>query len=104
MTVRTRRVGTLTMGVSLIAAGILFLVHLVVPADLSYYFIFKLWPVTLILLGAEVLAANLINKEGKMIYDGWAIFIMIIILCIAGAMAGCQILLDYGITHGYLSF
>jgi thiol:disulfide interchange protein len=104
MTVRTRRVGTLTMGISLIAAGILFLVRFLVPSVLSYYYIFRLWPVILVLLGIEVLIANLRNREDKIIYDGWAIFIMVLVLCIAGAMAGCQILLDHGTAQGYLRF
>lgn len=45
MTMRARRVGTLTMGLSLIAAGVLFAVHLFIPGILTYYYIFRLWPV-----------------------------------------------------------
>ena len=104
MTTRTRRVGTLTMGVSLIAAGILFLLHLFIPSTLTYLYIFRSWPVILILLGIEVLFANLRSKEEKIIYDGWAIFIMVLIMCLAGTMAGCQIILDHGIAQGYITF
>ncbi|MEL7657573.1 MAG: DUF5668 domain-containing protein [Bacillota bacterium] len=104
MTTRTRRVGTITMGVSLIAAGILFLLHLFIPLTVTYLYIFRSWPVILILLGAEVLIANLRSKEEKIIYDGWAIFIMVLIMCLAGTMAGCQIILDHGIAQGYIRF
>ena len=103
MTARTRRVGTLSMGISLISAGILFALHLFLPGILTYYYIFRLWPVILILLGIEVLAANLRGGAEKIIYDGWAIFIMVLVLCLAGTMAGCQILLDYGITQGHIT-
>ncbi len=101
MTMRTRRVGTLTMGISLVCAGVLFAAHLFIPGLLPYHLIFSLWPAILILLGLEVLAANLRSREEKIIYDGWAIFIMILVLCFAGTMAGCQILLDHGITQGH---
>ncbi len=101
---RSRRVGTLTLGVSLICAGILFLLHLLVPAFLTYYFIFRLWPVILILLGIEVLIHYIGNKQEKINYDGWAVFLMVLIMCLAGAMACCQILLDHGIAQGYIPF
>ena len=104
MTVRTRRVGTLTMGISLICAGILFAVNLFVPGIITYYNIFRLWPVVLIFLGVEVLITNLRSRDDKIIYDGWAIFIMILAMCLAGAMAGCQILLEYGIAQGHIVF
>lgn len=103
MTTKSRRVGTLTMGVSLIGAGILFAAHLIIPA-VTYYYIFRLWPVILILLGIEVLIANVKNKEEKISYDGWAIFIMVLVMCLAATMAGCQILLDHGLAQGYITF
>jgi len=92
------------MGISLIGTGILFAVHLFIPGVLTYFYIFRLWPLILVLLGIEVLVANIKNKEEKIIYDGWAIFIMILVLCLAGTMAGCQILLDHGIAQGYITF
>lgn len=104
MTIRTRRVGALTVGLSLIAAGVLFAVHLFIPEILTYYYIFRLWPLILILLGAEVLAANLRKTEDKIVYDGWAIFIMLLAMILAGTLAGCQILLDYGIAQGHILF
>jgi thiol:disulfide interchange protein len=92
------------MGISLVCAGILFAAHMFIPGLLPYHLIFSLWPAILILLGLEVLAANLRNKEEKIVYDGWAIFIMILVLCFAGTMAGCQILLDHGIAQGHIIF
>ncbi len=104
MTMKIRRVGTLTMGLSLICAGVMFAIHLFIPGILTYYYIFRLWPLILILLGAEVLIANVRNREDKILYDGWAIFIMVLAMILAGTLAGCQILLDYGIAQGHIIF
>lgn len=104
MTMKIRRVGTLTMGLSLICAGVMFAIHLFIPGILTYYYIFRLWPLILILLGAEVLFANMRNREDKILYDGWAIFIMVLAMILAGTLAGCQILLDYGIAQGHIIF
>ena len=104
MTMKSRRVGTLTLGISLIGAGILFAAHLFIPAVLTYYYIFRLWPVILILLGTEVLIANIKNKEEKIVYDGWAVFITILVMGLAGTMACCQILLDHGLAQGFITF
>lgn len=92
------------MGLSLICAGVLFAIHLFIPGILTYYYIFRLWPLILILLGAEVLIANMRNREDKIVYDGWAIFIMVLAMILAGTLAGCQILLDYGIAQGHIIF
>lgn len=100
----TRRVGTLTMGISLVVAGVLFAAHLFVPENLSYELIFRLWPAILILLGIEVLIANVKNKEEKIIYDGWAMFIMFLVLLFAATIAVLQVLLDHGLAQGYITF
>jgi uncharacterized membrane protein HdeD (DUF308 family) len=104
MKMRSRRVGTLTLGLSLILAGVLFLLHLFQPLAISYLFIFRLWPVILIFLGIEVLAAYLVNKKEKLLYDGWAVFLMILLMFLAAAMAGSQILLDQGFFRGVIQF
>lgn len=104
MTVRSRRIGTLTMGLSLICAGVLFAVHLFIPGILTYYYIFRLWPLILIMLGAEVLIANVRNRDEKIIYDGWAIFIMVLTMALAGTLAGCQILIEYGTAQGHIFY
>lgn len=101
---RSRRAGTFTLGLTLVLAGVLFLLHLFQPSLISYPFIFRLWPVILIFLGIEVLAAYLINREEKLLYDGWAVLLIILLMGLAAAMAGCQILLDEGFARGYIRF
>ncbi len=101
-TIQVRRVGTVTFGVILIVTGVLFLVHLFLPA-FNYFLIFRFWPVILILLGVEVLAGSrqksyeVLDAEGKVIeqskvvYDVPAILLM---MALTG-FAICMALIDW---------
>lgn len=92
-TITIRRVGSVTFGVVLILIGSLFLAHMFFPQH--YFYIYKFWPVILILLGIEVLVGTrgknyeVLDEEGKVIeqsksvYDFAAIIMMSIILGIA---------------------
>ena len=60
---RTHKVGTFTLGCTLVLFGVLFLVHLF-GGVLTYSFIFRLWPVVFLLLGGEVLLSTL-PKTGQ---------------------------------------
>ena len=76
---KTRRVGSLTCGALLIIFGVLFMVHMFVPA-LKYEFIIKFWPVILIALGVEMLLSCRNKEEGiKLKYDGATIFLTILL-------------------------
>jgi len=91
---RTHRVGTVTLGCILIIFGILFLLRLILPA-LSYEFIFQLWPSMLIMLGVEVLIANMRSEKVEFIYDKGAVFLMIMLSLFALFMAA----VDYGFQN-----
>lgn len=86
-TVRTHRVGTITTGLSLIAFGVMFVLHMFLNV-LSYDLIFKLWPVILIGLGVELLLSNFIKD--KIVYDKAAIFLMFVMALFAMSMAGAD--------------
>lgn len=88
---KTHRVGTITLGIMLVLFGILFLVHMVIPM-LPYHFIFRLWPVILIVLGGEVLLANAKGEHVTFIYDKGAIFLIIIISFFSMSMATMEVL------------
>ncbi len=95
-TVRTRRVGTVTFGLTLICFGVMFLIHIVVPA-LRYDIIFRLWPFVFILLGTEILVEN--HKSGaeyKFVYDFPAVIMLVLVLLFAMMLAA----VDYAVTHG----
>lgn len=91
-TVRVHRVGSITTGISMIALGIAFLLHLIFDL-ISYEWIFRMWPLILIGLGIELLLSNF-SKE-KIIYDKAAIFLMFLVSFFAIGMAGMDIFMEY---------
>ncbi len=95
-TLRTRRVGSVTFGLTLILFGILFLVHIVAP-DLQYEMIFQLWPVVFVILGIEILVENHRSNSGqyKFIYDFPAILMLVMMLLFAMVMAAVDIGIRY---------
>lgn len=92
---RTRRVGTFTLGADLIIFGILFMLR-VFTNIISYSMVFKLWPVLFILLGIEIIMGNTKEKESNVIYDGYAIFLIVLLTIFAMGMAGMQYILENG--------
>lgn len=95
--VRTRRVGSVTFGLTLICFGIMFLIHIVVPA-LHYYIIFRLWPIIFILLGIEILVENHRSSQDgyKFVYDFPAVIMLVLMLFFAMMLAA----VDYALMHG----
>ncbi len=86
-TSRTHRVGCMTTGLSMVAFGILFLLHMFIGLD--YTFIFRLCPVILICVGVEMLIANLRNVEFK--YDAGSVIIILCLMLFATCMAGADV-------------
>lgn len=99
--VKGRRVGTLTAGIVLVLSGTLYLSDLVFPT-IDYMAILSFWPVILILLGVEIIAAYIINKEDKLFYDTGAIWIMVFISFFAMGMGGMEFLIKNINYFGYL--
>lgn len=93
---RQRRVGTLTLGSILILYGVLFLLQAFV-GKISYYFIFKLWPIIFIALGIEVIFSSIRWKEHEFKYD----FAAIIIICVLAVFAMGMATADWIYTHEY---
>lgn len=82
---KNRRVGTLTLGVCLIAFGLLFITRQFFPS-LNYTFIFSLWPIILILLGLEIIFSSKNNNENVK-YDIGAFFLIILLSFFSAGMA-----------------
>lgn len=91
--VRTRRVGTLTLGLTLIVCGALLLATLVSPS-LDIITILRFSPVVLILLGVEMLVSAIRPGE-KLRYDWLSILVCFVLLCGAGCAAVAPTLLNY---------
>jgi len=91
---KTRRVGTVTLGAGLILFGLLFISRIFTQV-ITYEFAFNLWPVIFILLGCEILVVYFRDKEGKMIYDKGAILLIMILTFFAMSMAGAQFIFEH---------
>ena len=63
----THRVGTITLGVTMISIGVIYLLQLFFHI-LDYMWIWKLWPVIFIMLGVEILVSN-VRSGGQFSYD-----------------------------------
>ncbi len=79
---KTRRIGTATLGMGLVAFGILFLIRTFVPA-FSYIWLVRLSPLLLISLGLETLLSLRSTENTKWLYDKTAVFLMIALTCFA---------------------
>ncbi|MDE6387686.1 MAG: DUF5668 domain-containing protein [Lachnospiraceae bacterium] len=103
--VQTRRVGSLTFGVTLVCYGILFLVHTFVPM-IRYSYIFRCWPIVFILLGSEILVENhkCKTKEWKMVYDFPAVIMLGVMLLFAMIMAVLDFEMAYQMGYGAIRF
>lgn len=88
----TRRVGTFTLGIILLSAGILLVLHLFVPA-INYVLIFRLWPCVFIILGTEILVSLFLKKTEAFKYDFAAIVIIAIAVMFTMCMAGVEVLI-----------
>lgn len=88
--IRTHRVGTITTGISLIAFGVMFLLHLFMNS-ISYDLIFKLWPIIMIGLGIEILLSSFSSQ--KIIYDKAAVVLMFFVAFFAMGMAGADLII-----------
>ena len=78
------RVGSLSMGLILIATGITMLVSLVVRVDMLKILL-TFWPIVLICLGIEILLHLFVKKgdDSKLRYDGLSIFFISFLLILS---------------------
>lgn len=77
-TVPCRRIGTMTLGFTLILLGIVLIVYLFHPFDLS--FLMKFSPVLLIVLGAEILWQYFYRNGQTLRYDFWGTLFCIFLI------------------------
>lgn len=88
------RVGTITLGVTMVAIGVLYLVQ-IFGGVMEYGWICKLWPVIFILLGVEILLANA-RKGGEFVYDKVGILLTFVLTVFAFCMAVVQQMIEIG--------
>ncbi len=86
---RTHKVGTLTLGCMLVLFGVLFLVHLF-TGYMSFQFIFRLWPVMFLMLGAEVLLSAIPTRRFQFTFSAGSVVLLIVMMIFALFMAGSE--------------
>jgi hypothetical protein len=96
--IKTHRVGTLTLGGMLLAFGLLFLLRIFLTG-LSFDIIFKLWPIIFIFLGLEILIANFVQKQEKLIYDKTAFALIILLSFFAMGMSIVEFCMEHINSH-----
>ncbi|MDR2686562.1 MAG: DUF5668 domain-containing protein [Oscillospiraceae bacterium] len=93
---KSRKIGVLTLGVSLIAFGALYLLRAFLPGW-DYLTVLRFWPVVLILLGVEVLLAALLPRpEGlpPAKVDALSILLLFVTLFLACGLAAAEFTLE----------
>lgn len=98
--IRSHKVGTLTLGISLIFFGALFITNTFTNL-FTYEFILKLWPIIFIFLGFEILISYITRQKDRFIYDKGAIFLMILLTMFAICMACVEVLVNYSQLYLY---
>ena len=88
---RIHRVGTITVGGSMVVFGILMLCHTIFNF-IDYQMIFSFWPIILIGLGIELLISNFVEK--RIVYDKAAVVLMMIMTFFAIGMAMIEICME----------
>lgn len=84
----THRVGTLTLGITMLAIGILYFVR-IFWSGMDAMWIYRFWPVIFISLGVEILLANA-QKGVQIVYDKAGIFLVFVLTFFAFFMAAAQ--------------
>ncbi|MDL2324827.1 hypothetical protein LJC61_06740 [Ruminococcaceae bacterium OttesenSCG-928-A16] len=77
--VKTRRVGTITMALCLIVTGVLLLLRIFVPG-INILYIMQFAPIVLVLLGLEIVVANIFYKNEKLRYDILSVFVSLLLI------------------------
>ncbi|KOF58187.1 hypothetical protein AGR56_00625 [Clostridium sp. DMHC 10] len=91
---RKHRVGTFTTGLLLIIFGVLYLLKIFFPS-INYYFILSLWPLILIFIGIEIIAAYIMNKDENIKYDTGAIILSVFLSFFAMGIAFMQFIAEH---------
>jgi len=103
-----KRIGTLTLGLSLVYIGIVLILTLFVNLNIVIILL-RLFPVILVCLGLEVLLFSIWNKsEEKLKYDGVSIFLILLFtfgaICVAAAGWGIETYHSTTMQHDWLQF
>ena len=101
---RKWRVGTVSMGIMLVAVGLLLLVSELIGLS-GAMLILRWWPVILIILGIEILAFIFLSKEDqpKIKFDGLSIFLTIFIILVSTGVYATHTFMTSDISNRFFN-
>lgn len=91
---KANKVGSFTLGLTLIVFGFLFLLH-TLSIPISYMFIFRLWPIMFLLLGGEILFHYFHNREERISIDAGSFILFFLLGGFAVVMAIGELAIEY---------
>lgn len=99
---RKWRVGTISMGILLVATGLLLLLSELQGLS-GAAMILRWWPVILIVLGIEILAYIILSREEqpKVKFDGLSIFLVIFIVLVSSGVYAADSFLKSGFSQSF---
>lgn len=98
-----RRVGTLTMGVSMVAAGVILLCWLFEWIDLdALLWLCRLAPLMLVGVGIELCIWGTAGEKVRLKYDFLSLLFCGVLLCLCLGMSTLAILVRQGILQNFL--
>lgn len=102
---RQWKIGTISMGILLIVVGVLCIINQIGGYSIVEALL-KWWPISLIMLGLEILVMSFVarNSETKIRFDGFSIFIIIIILLFSCGAYFVQDIANGGLTSRIVNF
>lgn len=92
---RTKRIGSTTAGVALIAFGIVFLLYILLPSPQILGIALGFWPLILVMLGVELIIATYRKSETERKYDFASIIMMVLCVLFAFCCEAARLSLIY---------
>ena len=90
---RSRRIGSVTLGLTLIVFGVLFFLSIFIK-NLDYMYVIKFWPVIFIFLGIEMLVAAFSKRAERAKVDIPSCIMTLLLIGFSMALAAVQFALD----------
>ena len=100
---RTHKVGTITLGLTLILCGVAFLLQ-TFWSIFTFSSVCRFWPVIFIILGLEILISNFLDSKGTFVYDKGSIFLCFIVTGFAMVLGFINQILTLAEQQIHISF
>ena len=93
---KIHRVGTVTLGISLIVSGIVCFLRVFIP-KIPVGTVLHLWPLMMIMLGVEILWSC--SGKKKFVIDKVSVVMLVLLIFFIGCMACIEVFVNYLLPH-----